>query len=113
MDANCLSRPVLDSITDLGIFAVDPDGKIVFWNKGAQLALGYAAEEIVGQHESVLFPYDTPGIVIAKVRDEREEKGGFHRVDNRLLRKDGTRSRPRSAASRCTMQAAPSSATAT
>jgi PAS domain S-box-containing protein len=90
MDANCLSRPVLDSITDLGIFAVDPDGKIVFWNKGAQLALGYAAEEIVGQHESVLFPYDTPGVVIAKVRDEREEKGGFHRVDNRLLRKDGT-----------------------
>lgn len=34
MDVNCLSCLVLDLIIDFGIFVVDFDGKIVFWNKG-------------------------------------------------------------------------------
>lgn len=62
----------------------------MLWNKGAQLALGYGPDEIVGQHESILFPYDNQGVVIAKAREDNADRGGFHRIDNRLLRKDGT-----------------------
>ncbi|WP_176062081.1 PAS domain-containing sensor histidine kinase [Anaeromyxobacter diazotrophicus] len=41
---------LLDSISDHAIFALDPAGHITTWNRGAERLLGYAQEEIVGEH---------------------------------------------------------------
>ena len=49
-------RSLLDGIEDYAVFLLDPDGKIVSWNAGAQRMHGYTAEEIVGQNFSRLFP---------------------------------------------------------
>jgi PAS domain S-box-containing protein len=45
-----LFRLLVDQVKDYAIFALNPDGYIVTWNKGAQLLKGYRAEEIIGQH---------------------------------------------------------------
>lgn len=39
---------ILDSIYD-GVYIVDCDGKIVFWNRGAEQASGYLRQEVIGQ----------------------------------------------------------------
>ncbi len=41
---------IIDSIKDYAIYAMDKDGIIVTWNKGAELLLGYTAEEVLGHN---------------------------------------------------------------
>jgi len=41
---------LLDSITDHAIFALDLAGRITTWSRGAERLLGYARNEIVGEH---------------------------------------------------------------
>ena len=45
-------RLMVESVTDYAIVMLDPDGRVVSWNAGAQRIIGYSAEEIVGQHLS-------------------------------------------------------------
>ena len=47
-----------EQIKDYAVFLLDPQGRIISWNRGAQLIKGYAAEEIVGRHFSVFYPQD-------------------------------------------------------
>ncbi|MFA5017740.1 MAG: PAS domain-containing protein, partial [Methylobacter sp.] len=45
-------RLMVESVTDYAIVMLDPEGRVVSWNSGAQRIKGYSAEEIVGQHFS-------------------------------------------------------------
>jgi PAS domain S-box-containing protein len=45
-------RLMVESVTDYAIVMLDPQGRVVSWNSGAQRIKGYSAEEIVGQHFS-------------------------------------------------------------
>ncbi|HZZ02664.1 PAS domain S-box protein, partial [Paraburkholderia sp.] len=45
-------RALVQSIEDYAIFLLDPAGRIVSWNAGAQKLNGYAAHEIIGAHFS-------------------------------------------------------------
>jgi len=47
---------LVDSITDYAIFVLDPSGRVVSWNRGAERLKGYRAEEIIGRHFSVFYP---------------------------------------------------------
>ncbi|MGZ5095145.1 MAG: PAS domain S-box protein [Burkholderiales bacterium] len=51
-----LYRTLVQSVRDYAIFLLDPNGRIVTWNPGAQIIKGYTAEEIVGQHFSRFYP---------------------------------------------------------
>src|SRR5947209_958402 len=44
--------------SDDAIFAMDPDGTILTWNRGAARIYGYRAEEIIGRSVAVLIPDD-------------------------------------------------------
>ena len=48
-------RLMVESVKDFAIFTVDPQGRIVSWNPGAERLFGYAEPEILGQHLNVLF----------------------------------------------------------
>ncbi|MBF0195971.1 MAG: PAS domain S-box protein [Magnetococcales bacterium] len=48
-------RSVTDSTVD-AIISADENGKIIFWNKGAQNIFGYSVEEIVGKAVTKLMP---------------------------------------------------------
>ncbi|HEX5085367.1 MAG TPA: ATP-binding protein [Blastocatellia bacterium] len=50
-----LFRLLVESISDYSVFAIDPDGRILTWNKGAEKAFGYKKEEIVGESFAILF----------------------------------------------------------
>jgi PAS domain S-box-containing protein len=50
-----LFRLLVESIRDYAVFVLDPDGKILTWNPGAQAMKGYTRDEIVGQHFSKFY----------------------------------------------------------
>ena len=45
-------RLMVESVTDYAIVMLDPEGRVVSWNAGAERIKGYLAEDIVGQHFS-------------------------------------------------------------
>lgn len=51
-----LFRLLVEGVKDYAIFMLDPSGRVVSWNPGAQRIKGYAAAEIVGRHFSVFYP---------------------------------------------------------
>jgi PAS domain S-box-containing protein len=45
-------RMLVEAITDYAIYLLDPDGRVINWNAGAQRFKGYSANEIIGQNFS-------------------------------------------------------------
>ncbi len=83
-------RLLVETVQDYAIFMLDPDGRIVSWNAGAQRSKGYSAEEIIGRHFRVFYPEEQQTrrhpeheLEIA-LRDGRYEEEGWR------VRKDGT-----------------------
>ena len=83
-------RLLVEGARDYAILTLDPEGRIVSWNTGAERLLGYREAEIGGQHVSLLFtPEDVqrgePERELRKAVDEgRAEDERWH------VRKDGT-----------------------
>jgi PAS domain S-box-containing protein len=48
-------RMLLDGVQDYAIFMLDPVGRVVSWNAGAERIKGYTAEQIVGQNFACFF----------------------------------------------------------
>jgi PAS domain S-box-containing protein len=48
-------RLLVQGVADYAIFMLDPKGRINSWNEGAELMMGYKAEEIIGKHVSRFF----------------------------------------------------------
>ncbi len=84
-------QSLIESIRDYAILMLDPHGRILTWNRGAEAIKGYRAEEIVGQHFSRFYPQED----VASGKPERElklarELGRFEDESWRI-RKDGSR----------------------
>jgi PAS domain S-box-containing protein len=84
-------RLLLSGVRDYAIFMLDPGGRVMTWNEGAQRMKGYTSEEIIGKHYSVFFePSEVQSgkpeweLVVAE-REGRFEEEGWR------VRKDGTR----------------------
>ncbi|HEY1289560.1 MAG TPA: PAS domain S-box protein [Burkholderiales bacterium] len=82
---------VVQQVKDYALFVLDPAGRIMTWNLGAQRIKGYAPEEIVGRHFSTFY---TPDAVARgwpaeelrlATREGRFEDEGWR------VRKDGSR----------------------
>jgi PAS domain S-box-containing protein len=48
-------RLMIASVHDYALYMLDPTGRVVSWNPGAETITGYRADEIVGQHFSRFF----------------------------------------------------------
>ena len=46
---------IVNSVKDYAIFLVDPEGKVLTWNEGAERIKGYRSAEIVGHHISAFY----------------------------------------------------------
>ncbi len=49
-------RLLVQSVRDYAIFMLDPAGRVVSWNAGAERINGYTPEEIIGRHFSIFYP---------------------------------------------------------
>jgi PAS domain S-box-containing protein len=84
-------RLLVEGVKDYAIFLLDPGGRIVSWNEGAERIKGYAREEIVGRHLSVFYTPESratgePERVLATATAKGSYQGEGWRV-----RKDGSR----------------------
>ncbi|HEX8697779.1 MAG TPA: PAS domain S-box protein [Myxococcaceae bacterium] len=83
------ARLLIETVGDYGIFMLDPQGRIISWNLGAERISGYRAEEVVGQHFSLFYP---PERVLSGVCERELEiasiEGRFEE-ENWRIRKDG------------------------
>ena len=61
-------RSMIESVKEHAIILLDHDGRIVSWNRGAELISGYEAEEILGE-ALLMFSFDRRGRTIACPRD--------------------------------------------
>jgi PAS domain S-box-containing protein len=83
-------RLLIDSVKDYAIFMLDPEGRVMSWNAGAERIKGYTSAEIVGRHFSLFYPEEArrrkwPEQELAMAK----EKGHFEDEGPRV-RKDGT-----------------------
>ena len=84
-------RLLVGAITDYAIYMIDPDGRVISWNAGAERFKGYKASEIIGRHFSMFYSEEdrqagVPGKALATAAGEgRFESEGWR------IRKDGAR----------------------
>jgi len=84
-------RLLVDGVADYAIYMLDPAGKVVSWNQGAERLKGYTAEEILGQDVSVFF--SAKDVVEGKPAAElaRAAAEGRTEAEAWRVRKDGSR----------------------
>jgi PAS domain S-box-containing protein len=84
-------RLLLEGVRDHAIFLLDPRGRVVSWNAGAELIKGYRTEEIVGEHFARFYSRED----VADGKPERElgiaRTTGRYAEEGWRLRKDGSR----------------------
>ncbi|HYX64028.1 MAG TPA: PAS domain S-box protein [Burkholderiales bacterium] len=84
-------RLLVEAVRDYAIFMLDPQGRVVTWNIGAELINGYRADEIIGQHFSRFYPAEA----VARDHPAYELKvaaeTGHFEEEGWRVRKDGTR----------------------
>jgi PAS domain S-box-containing protein len=64
-------RSMVDAIRDYAIYMLDPDGRIMTWNIGAQRLKGYSEVEAIGMNYSAFFTKDA--IAAGKPKRELEQ----------------------------------------
>jgi diguanylate cyclase (GGDEF)-like protein/PAS domain S-box-containing protein len=64
---NNLYRTILDNLYD-GVYFVDRERKITYWNKGAERITGYSAAEVVGRRcsDNILMHVDSQGTLLCR-----------------------------------------------
>jgi diguanylate cyclase (GGDEF)-like protein/PAS domain S-box-containing protein len=84
-------RTFVDGVQDYAIFMLDPGGRVVSWNAGAERIKGYTAGEIIGHNFSRFFPPED----IKQGRPEEVLRmtvaSGRHEERGMRVRKDGSR----------------------
>ncbi|CAK9886331.1 MAG: putative signaling protein [Candidatus Erwinia impunctatus] len=86
-----LYRRLVQGIVDYAVYMLDPDGTIISWNKGAEQAKGYHAEEIIGKNFACFYSEeDQANNLPQKGLLQARETGSFE-TEGWRYRKDGSR----------------------
>lgn len=84
-------RLLVESVVDYAIYMLDPEGRVVTWNLGAENIKGYRADEIIGEH---FWKFYTEEDLAARQADRALEiasQVGRAEEEGWRVRKDGTR----------------------
>src|ERR1022692_795036 len=82
---------LLDGVKDFAIFMLDPEGKVVTWNIGAERINGYRAEEIIGKHFSTFYPAEEAAQGKPEQKLQQAMAQGRYEDEGWRVRKDGSR----------------------
>jgi PAS domain S-box-containing protein len=84
-------RALIDGVRDYAITMIDTEGRLTYWNAGAERMKGYRAQEVLGRHYSLFYTEEDraggkPDDVLRMATDQgRVEDEGWR------LRKDGSK----------------------
>jgi len=84
-------RIFIETVRDYALFMLDPTGRVLTWNTGAEAIKGYKAEEIIGKHFSVFYPREAIDIGLPAHELVVAEREGRFEDEGWRLRKDGSR----------------------
>ena len=79
------------SVRDYAIFMLDPEGRVLTWNAGAEAINGWRAEEIIGRSFETFYTPDAIAANWPKIELERAAELGRFEDRGWRVRKDGTR----------------------
>lgn len=82
---------LVQAVVDYAIFMLDPQGRILSWNAGAERIKGYAAADIIGSHLSVFYTEEDRRNRKPWQLIQRALESGRAQDEGWRLRKDGSR----------------------
>ena len=82
---------LVEGIKDYALIMLDPEGRVLTWNSGAQRLKGYRAEEIIGQHFSIFHPPEDVQQDKAERMLQQTKQVGHYSIEGWRVRKDGSR----------------------
>jgi PAS domain S-box-containing protein len=83
-------RLLVSAVVDYAILMLDPQGRVVSWNAGAERIKGWTADEIIGKHVSVFYP--EADARSGKIEHElaQARRAGRYEDESWRVRKDGS-----------------------
>ncbi|MEN9935387.1 MAG: hypothetical protein RLZZ387_1966 [Chloroflexota bacterium] len=84
-------RLLIESVQDYAILTVTPEGRVAYWNTGAERMFGYAEAEIVGQDAARLFVPEDRAAGVPTQELQQALKFGRAEDERWHVRKDGSR----------------------
>jgi PAS domain S-box-containing protein len=84
-------RKLIEQVKDYAIFMLDPQGRIVSWNLGAELMGGYSPEDVIGKHFSIFYSEEERKAELPQRQLEVVKSVGSLDVQGWRRRKDGSR----------------------
>ena len=81
---------LVQSVTDYAIYMLDPEGRVISWNSGAQRIKGYAPGEIIGQHFSRFYTAEDRARGAPQEALQAATREGRFEKEGQRVRKDGT-----------------------
>jgi PAS domain S-box-containing protein len=84
-------RLLVEGVRDFAIFMLDPEGRVVTWNLGAEQITGYTAREILGEAFSRFYPEEQIHRKWPNYLLEAAKSAGRIEDEGWRIRKDGSR----------------------
>ncbi|MBX0295679.1 PAS domain S-box protein [Haloarcula nitratireducens] len=84
-------RSLVQAVDEYAIFMLDPDGRVVTWNEGAERIKGCSREAAIGRHVSTFYTEADCAENVPKRNLATAARDGFVRDEGWRVRKDGTR----------------------
>ncbi len=78
------------TVEEYAIFTLDPDGRIVSWNDGAERIKGYTSEEVLGEHFSMFYTEADRERGVPEQNLGHAADRGRLETEGRRVRKDGS-----------------------
>ncbi|WP_141734034.1 PAS domain S-box protein [Oligoflexus tunisiensis] len=82
-------RILVSGVKDYAIFMLDPAGRVLSWNDGAERIKGYSKNEIIGEHFSIFYPEEMKRAGKPNKELEVATKAGRFEEEGLRVRKDG------------------------
>ena len=84
-------RLLVSSVEDYAIFVLDPDGRVISWNRGAERIKGYREDEVLGQDFSIFYSREQVAAGHPQYELELAARDGRYAEEGWRVRRDGTR----------------------
>ena len=84
-------RLLVEPVKEYAIYMLDPNGRVVTWNEGAERSKGYKAEEVLGRSYSMFFLPEDVKLGLPEKELAAASREGRYETEAWRMRKDGTR----------------------